>query len=152
MHGINHQIGAILSLTVAGFLWYVPAHAQAFRCSTPDGKVSFSDTPCQTGATSAPVYIERSTPPPSGPQHTEGPEVRELNTMISQALAQRDYARAERLAVTQKQWDMIRAAKGQDSAAKARIAQEKPKRTVCNTSGYAQQGGVYSGTTICRER
>ena len=92
--------------------------AQVYKCQR-GGRVYEAQYPCpgyevEEPKAAPPTAVDRrpAAPEPSDSvAPTESPVVRQSNAMIAAALSDGDFAKAERLAVTKEQWEMINAAK-----------------------------------------
>lgn len=138
---------------------FTVTYAQIYKCENADGSITFSGRPCEANQDTDQVYPSTSPSASSNLQQaqgsqTENPYDRELTSLIAAALAQHDYAKAEQLAVTAKQWEMIRAARREDTKLKLRIREQKRRSRpiLCFSSGNIQTFGdsQYShGITTC---
>jgi len=94
-----------------GCLLFVPlvCSAQIYQCKDSAGKVTLQQTPCSVGASgkmvAAPPAQQQTAP------QQQNPEARQLTALIAAALAERDFQRAESLAVTAEHRAMISEAK-----------------------------------------
>lgn len=139
-----------------------------YRCTDATGKVTLSDRLCDnTTVDASRVRVRENTigagdpgARPAGAQRAQrvaaapaaSPHIQEITTMVTAAIAQGDYERAERVAVTQHHWEMIRRAKQEDRAeARADRKAKQGNTTVCTTSGHSVAGN-YSGRAVCRSR
>jgi hypothetical protein len=100
----SSAIRAMAALLVA--VTTLPAQAQIYKCKDTAGRVAFQQAPCP--GVGAMVATPAETAPrepvtPSGPNA----DARYLTSLIAAALAQRDYQRAESLAVTAEHHAMI---------------------------------------------
>lgn len=127
--------------------------AQLNKCVDAAGKVTFSDRVCDGSAKSGqainiPLSTEQS-PDQRQVAAEEGRERASADRRDAIALMLRDgrIDEARLHAKTAEERAMVNDYAG---------AKAKPKRsgstTVCSTSGYAQSGGTFTGTTVCRER
>ena len=141
----------VLTITLA---FSTSALGQVYKCAGADGRTQYSDRPCPDGGGvvfDRPGATHEVLEPSSPSTYRPGPHEQQLTARIYEALAQKDYRRAESLAVTERQWQIINEAKASDAAEKqARSAERRANRPiVCTNSGY-QIGGSYLGQTVCR--
>lgn len=151
-------IQAMIFVLVCGT--FGAAQAQIYKCEDSKGAITFSGQPCAANQDTDRVYPSRTTPPSVNSRQIrraspKSPYDAELTSLVAAALAQKDYAEAEQLAVTTEQWEMIRNARRQDTDLKLRIQEQKRRRrpTLCLSFGNRQDYGdtQYSQTTTtCR--
>ena len=141
------------------------AMAQTYKCQN-GGRVYTANYPCpgyeyvepKKPAYTPPERVEYEAQPTPTQSSAESPVVRQSNAMIAAALAEGDFAKAERLAVTREQWEMIGAARriyrmeqaeaasraeaskraDEQAKANARAEARARKPTVCTSNSYIQ--------------
>ena len=108
--GIIMDAFSLRACALVALLVVLPAQAQVYKCKDATGKVIYQQKDCTGTGTmvdgpdnSAPV--DRAAPP------AQNPDARYLTSLIAAALAERDYRRAESLAVTAEHHAMINEAK-----------------------------------------
>lgn len=101
------------------------AHADVFKCKNPQGLIEYSDVPC-AGAIKVNVQSSPTTAPSGNPNE------RALGIYLREALAEKDFARANKLAVTPEHFELIRAAQ---ASQKISLGTNSPP-TVCKFSSY----------------
>lgn len=84
------------------------ASAEVYKCKNAQGKTEYSDIPC-AGAANTGIQNSPAT------SNTDNPNARALGIYIREALAQRDFKRAKRLAATPEHFEMIRIAEEEES-------------------------------------
>ena len=107
------------TVLVFGLMWASPTLAQTYKC-TVAGQVTYSDQPCGAKAS-----IVHSAPAMQGA--TGSNLTRQLDARVAAAIAEGDIGRAESLAVTADQWQMINQAK-RDLAADAAVRRAEVDR------------------------
>ncbi|MDR2690451.1 MAG: hypothetical protein LBB76_11950 [Azoarcus sp.] len=118
-----------------------PAHAQVYRCTSTSGAVEYSQTPCSRPGDQS--RIVRTDDALSG---TDTDAVlRQVDASIQDALANRDYRRAEIMAVTREQRERVNAARNADpdaawqAADRARRAAQEAEQAARDAQERVQQ-------------
>lgn len=127
---------------LVGLLLFFPllCAAQVYRC-TEGGKTILQQTPCMGSGTMVAPPSSPSTPQPQQRYDAGGSaSARDLTALVAGAVAQRDYRRAQELAVTSEHWDMISQAKQldiQNAQAERDISRRnRPVTTTCYSGTY----------------
>ena len=101
-----------------------PAMAQVYKCESSQGVV-YSDTPCasKTGQTKLDIQADPAPTQEGAAPTDKNRYVQQLDEAVKAALAANDIAKAERLAITAEQRDLIRQAKLRNNdSGKAQVA------------------------------
>lgn len=106
------------------------AHAEMYKCTNAKGATEYSDTPC-AGVKTQVLGIQNN--PIAQPQRQGNSAIDELTTEVAAALAEKDYAKADRLAVTSQQRLMIANARASEPKAKPKGPHYRGDRQVCTT-------------------
>lgn len=122
----------IFLIPLSSLLIALTAHADVYKCENAKGMTEFSDVPCQDGVK---TNIQ-SSPAPQASGVSGNANERALGIYVREAIAQGDFQRASKLAVTKEQFDWIREAQSGDSG--HRIAQGSPVSapTECKFSSF----------------
>ena len=140
------------------------AHAQTYKCVV-NGQTQYSDQPC--GAATTVIRSSAAMQGASGSTAAGSNVMRQLDAAVATALSDGDIARAESLAVTAEQWQMVNQAKrnaAMDVAARRAeidrakqlkatedLAREaaRPRKCVTNshTSGFIGDTTISANTT-----
>lgn len=152
-----HKVKLLLALLIAatgpgGIMGRSYAADPVFRCKDPAGKVVYQQAPCSGSANGGEVDVQ-SIAPTRTPG--ENGDQRYLTMLVNEAVSQRDYERARRLAVTPEHWDIIAKARQRELDAKAAAAQPQvivaplqpqirtPTTTSCIRLGYTMSCSSY---------
>lgn len=109
-----------------------PAMAQVYKCESSQGVV-YSDTPCasKTGQTKLDIQADPSPTPEGSVTTDKNRYVQQLDDAVKAALAANDIAKAERLAITPEQRELIRQAKLRNSETTSTAVADKSTSSEC---------------------
>lgn len=93
---------------LAMLLITLPAQAQVYKCTSEEGGVVYSDSPCIAGDTQTLTGISVEPSAENTPNLARKPPViQQLDTAVKSAIALDDLKRAEALATTREHWEWI---------------------------------------------
>jgi hypothetical protein len=93
---------------IALLLIALPAQAQVYKCTSQEGGVVYSDSPCTSGNIQTLPGITGESSGAVTPNLARKPAViQQLDTAVKSAIAMNDIGRAEALATTQEHWEWI---------------------------------------------
>ena len=91
------------------------ARAEVYKCVDNKNKVTYSQSPCNNVKSITKLEIENNLQNAANNQNEnvpiKSPIIKQLDASVAGAIARGDFERAERLAVTAEQWNMINQAK-----------------------------------------
>ncbi|HWU35715.1 MAG TPA: DUF4124 domain-containing protein [Methylovorus sp.] len=125
-----------------------PAVAQVYKCESSQGVV-YSDTPCasKTGQTKLDIQAD-PTPVQEGTTGTEKNRyVQQLDDAVKAALAANDIAKAERLAITAEQRELIRQAKLRNTESAKTQVTDKSTSSECMAARKSLQAAYDASDT-----